>query len=281
MNIDSTIKRPALRYHGGKWKLAPWIIQHFPPHVSYVEPFGGGASVLLRKAPSIIETYNDLNGDVVNFFKVLREQPADLIAAIDLTPYGRQEYLNAQKESDDPIERARRFFVWSWQGRGRGGVDEIGGWRFMSRDTRAKTPVDDFNNIDHLWSVVRRLKQVQFDHDDALKVVARFDGPNTLFYLDPPYVQSSRGPRWRSAAYAFEYDDHQHRELARVIHSIQGMAIISGYPSKLYDELYQDWNCVTRASSKDNGIRETTECLWLNPLTWAVQPQKLLFGSQP
>jgi len=104
-----------------------------------VEPFGGAASVLLRKAPAFLEVYNDLGNDVVNFFRILRERPSELISAIDLTPYSRSEFLQAQETCADDLERARRFYVWSWQGRGRGGVKEPGGWRFMSRNTRSQT----------------------------------------------------------------------------------------------------------------------------------------------
>jgi DNA adenine methylase len=256
--------RPALRYHGGKWKLAPWIISHFPEHTCYVEAFGGGASVLLRKPPSFTEVYNDLNCDVVNFFRVLRERPADLISAIDLTPYSRSEFAVAQEETLDPLEKARRFFVWSWQGRGRAGVKEPGGWRFMVRATRGKTPVDDFNNIDHLWAVVRRLKQVQFENNDALGVIRRFDAPTTLFYVDPPYVQDTRSNRWKSHAYSKEYTNDQHNKLAGLLNSITGMVILSGYPSEMYNDFYPGWKCSTKISLKDNAGGSATECLWLN-----------------
>lgn len=175
MEVLKNIKRPALRYHGGKWKLAPWIVSHFPPHTTYVEPFGGGASVLLRKQPSFIEVYNDISGLVVNFFRVLRDQPDELMRLIELTPYSRQEFLESQKACVDSLELARRFFVWSWQGRGRAGVQEPGGWRFMSRATRGKTPVDDWTNNQHLWQIVQRLKAVHIESDDAAKVIGRFD----------------------------------------------------------------------------------------------------------
>lgn len=258
------IRRPALRYHGGKYRIAPWIIQQFPEHICYVEPFGGGGSVLLRKVPAKIEVYNDLNHGVVNFFQILRERPADLIAAIELTPYSRKEFEQAQEPCGDPLESARRFYVWSWQGRGRAGVNEPGGWRFMSRDTRDSTPAQDWNGTDHLWSIVRRLKQVHIECDDAVNVIKRFDDPRTLFYIDPPYVQSTRGKRWRSAAYSYEYTDDDHCNLARALHEIRGMAIVSGYPSNLYNDLYNDWRVTARPSSKDNGIRKTTEVLWMN-----------------
>lgn len=246
--------------------MARRIIERFPPHTCYVEPFGGGGSVLLRKAPSTLEVYNDLNGDVVNFFRVLRSRPADLIAAIGLTPYSRQEFREAQNLAGvDDLERARRFFVWSWQGRGRAGVAEPGGWRFMSRMTRGTAPVGDFDNIAHLWAVVDRLKKVQIECDDALKVIARYDTPETLFYLDPPYLAATRGQRWSSGAYVLEYTDDDHCRLAERLHGLAGMAIVSGYPSALYEGLYAGWACVQWRGIKDNGAKETVECLWLSP----------------
>jgi DNA adenine methylase len=232
---------------------------------------------LLRKAPSTIEVFNDINGEVVNFFRVLRERPAELVAAIDLTPYSREEHALAQESSSDPLERARRFYVWSWQGRGRAGVREPGGWRFMKNDTRSKTPVDDWNNYGHLWAVVRRLKEVQIENDDALKTIARFDTPDSLFYIDPPYVQDTRCFRWKKDGYLYDYPDDKHRELAGALRQIQGMAIISGYPSDLYQELYPDWKQVSRPASKDNGVKEAMECLWLSPNTLARASQKSLF----
>ena len=262
---STTPTRPALRYHGGKWRLAPFIIQHFPPHTCYVEPFGGAASVLLRKTPAHIEVYNDLNGDVVNFFRILRERSMDLIAAINLTPYSRREFLQAQESCADGFEAARRFYVWSWQGRGRAGVKEPGGWRFMSRNTRSQTPVYDWNNNQHLWAVVGRLKEVQIENGDALTIIKRYDTPETLYYIDPPYIQNSRGKRWGSAAYVNEYKDEQHWRLSDVLHSLKGMAILSGYPSALYDELYKDWWKVERKACKDNGVKAAVECLWLSP----------------
>lgn len=259
--------RPALRYHGGKWRLAPFILKHFPPHVCYVEPFGGAASVLLRKAPAFLEVYNDLGNDVVNFFRILRERPSELISAIDLTPYSRSEFLQAQETCADDLERARRFYVWSWQGRGRGGVKEPGGWRFMSRNTRSQTPVDDWNNHNHLWAVAERLKKVQVESGDAVTIIKRYDEPTTLFYVDPPYVQDTRGRRWARSAYVHEYTDDQHRHLASVLRTARGMVVISGYPSPLYEGLYGDWRKVQRKASKDNGAKSAIECLWLSPST--------------
>ncbi len=258
------IPRPALRYYGGKWLLAPWIIGYFPSHDCYVEPFAGAASVLLQKPPSFIEVYNDLNGDVVNFFKMLRERPQDLIEAINLTPYSRQEYRDAQQPAEDSLESARRFYTWSWQGRGRGGVKEPGGWRFMSRKTRGKTPCGDFDNTAHLWEVAKRLKNVHIENDDALKVIKRYDTEKTLFYVDPPYVQSTRGARWGKSGYVFECSDDQHQKIAEILHSVKGMVVLSGYDSPLYDYLYSNWHKAEKATQKDSGMK-VTECLWISP----------------
>ena len=270
------MNRPALRYHGGKWKLAPWIISHFPPHITYCEPFGGGASVLLRKPQSFIEVYNDLNELVINFFRVLREEPEEFMRMIELTPYSRQEFIESQQPCTNRLELARRFYIWSWQGRGRAGVQEPGGWRFMSRNTRGKTPVDDWSNNQHLWQVVQRLRCVQIENDDALTVIKRYDGPDALFYVDPPYLQATRGERWSDAAYEYEYTDTQHIELSNVLHSVSGAVVLSGYPSELYDDLYSDWIKVERGGQKDNAVRrDTVECLWLS----RIHGQQKLFST--
>lgn len=120
---------PALRYFGGKWRLAKWIISHFPAHNCYVEPYGGGGSVLLRKEPSPFEVYNDLDSGLVSFFRLLRERPEDLIRAIELTPYSREEFMRAYEHSEDPLESARRLFVRSWQGYGGPRHQSSTGWK--------------------------------------------------------------------------------------------------------------------------------------------------------
>jgi DNA adenine methylase len=268
--------RPALRYFGGKWRIAPWIISHFPDHVSYVEPYSGGASVLLRKAPAKLETINDIDGDVVSFFKVLREWPDKLIRAIELTPYSRLEYKNAQEKTYDPIERARRYYIRSWFGRG-GMRKQTAGWRYMVTDSIGGSVVDDWRRIGHLRQIVERLQTVQIENDDALKVIKRFDTPNTLFYVDPPYVFSSRSDRWHKA-YTFEMDDEEHEWLSKALHQVQGMVIISGYDSELYDYLYSDWKFDTKKDLKES-LKVSTEKIWMNANVYNRISQKSLFDS--
>ena len=277
-------KRPALRYHGGKWKIAPWVMGHFPAHDCYVEPYGGAASVLLRKEPSFIEVYNDLFGEVVRFFKVLRERPDELIRAIELTPFSREEFEAAQKveyPNPDAVERARRLYVRCWQGRGRAGFKDAGGWRFMRRKSRSQTPVSDWNNIAHLWDIAARFKQVHIEHDGALSVMVRYDGPETLFYLDPPYVQSERCKRWKSEGYVYEMEDTRHVEMAHLVKELEGYVVLSGYPSGLYDRLFEGWPVVQKGVVVDGGRaggRAAVECLWLSPRTaGALKGQLRLF----
>ena len=272
------LKTPPLRYYGGKWKIAPWIISYFPAHNTYVEPFGGGAGVLLRKDPSFIEIYNDIDLGVVNFFRVLRERPDDLVRVLELTPYSRYEFTHARGgyEDCDDLEKARRFFISSSQGRGRGGKLEEGGWQFSSRKS-ASSPITKsyVAMIDHLKQVACRLRRVQIECDDALAVIKRFDDPGALFYIDPPYVADTRCLRWRSDGYVNEYSDDQHRELSESLHQVSGNVVLSGYPSGLYSDLYRDWNFVEKGVVKNNGSKGR-EMIWMNR---ATRQMKLGFGN--
>jgi DNA adenine methylase len=269
VKASTEIKRPALRYFGGKWRLADWIINYFPGHTCYCEPFGGGANIILQKPPAFIEVYNDLNSDVVNFFRVLRERGNEFIRAIELTPYARDEYELVYEPISDPFERARRLYMQSWMERG--GYRANGknsGWRWMNSDARGtRSVVHDWNNIGHLEAIVNRLKQITIENDGALEVIERYDTPETLFYLDPPYVQSTREQRWSLTAYAYEMSDDDHRRLADTLSRIKGMAIVSGYPSSLYTEIFAGWQMVTTESAANNQSAAKVEALWLSPRT--------------
>lgn len=260
------IARPAVRYHGGKWLLAPWIISHFPAHECYVEPFGGGASVLLRKEPSPVEIYNDLDSEAVNFFRVLRDQPECLIRAVGLTPYSREEQRGAyDTDAASDLERARRFFVAAWQSFG-ASIHRKSGWRYMrTRRGRGNTPADDWDTEDRLEAIARRLRRVGLENGRAETIMARFDAPETLFYVDPPYTLAERTARQR-AVYAFEMDDAAHRSLARTLNGLSGAVVLSGYRSDLYDALYEGWERHERSALANSiGVnkRRTVECLWV------------------
>lgn len=268
-----SVDRPALRYYGGKWRLASWIIEQFPAHTCYVEPFAGGASVLIQKPPARFEVMNDLNHDVITFFDMLRARPEQLIRAILLTPYAREELRRARRgePTDDPIEQARRFYVRCWQSFGSGTGKSSTGWRYQigTGDNSRASAIGSWNDVDHLWLIAERLKYVQIEHDDALKVIERFDSTETLFYLDPPYVHSTRYHNSTDKGYSHEMKDDGHRALADLVSRLKGMCIISGYPSGLYDELFAEWKRITRESMDVNG-KAQIECLWLSPKVTAL-----------
>jgi DNA adenine methylase len=262
------ITRPPVRYYGGKWRIAPWIIQYFPPHVTYCEPFCGGASVLFRKEPSKYEVINDLNKDVVNFFDVLRSRPDDLIRAIELTPYSRAEYIRAYDREGDSVERARRFYIRSRQSFGSGEGTYRTGWRYQANDRRGTSVVGEWNQTAHLLEAARRLKVVQIECDDAFNVIERFDTPQTLFYVDPPYLFETRHSD--EHRYACELTDAEHYQLAHSLKTVQGMVILSGYDSDLYNALFPDWRKVSK-DTRTNANHEATEYLWLSPKANSLQ----------
>jgi DNA adenine methylase len=256
--------RPALRWYGGKWRLAPWIIRHLPPHQAYCEPYGGAGSVLLRKAPATLETFNDLHGRLVNFFTVLRERPEELADAIELTPYARTEFQLAHRVANDRLEDACRLFVLANQGRaGAASGRSRSGWR-TARNPGHPNPPREFTAA-HLAAIAQRLKRVQIEHDDALAVIARYDTPETLHYLDPPYLRATRSAT-SSGRYAHDLSEADHRALAELLHRLQGMVVLSGYPSQLYEQLYAKagWERVDRQARTDKA-RPRVESLWLNP----------------
>lgn len=270
------ITGPALQYFGGKWLAAPWIISHFPAHVCYCEPYAGGASVLLRKPPSKIEVYNDLDSAVVTFFRVLRDRPGELIRAIELTPYSREECDQSINKVGDELEIARRFCVRSYMASSSAQVS--GGWSYNV--TKASgLPSATWNDIpERLVVIAQRLKLVQIENSPALDTIKRFDAPGTLFYLDPPYLLETRPGS--SGSYRQEmHTNPEHTELANLLNSISGMAIVSGYEHPLYDELYTGWRKVTRTFNTTGIIVDgttivtpRTEVLWLSPNITAKQP---------
>lgn len=256
-------RRPVLRWHGGKWLLAPWVIEHFPAHQVYVEPFGGAASVLMRKPRSYAEIYNDLDCEVVNLFRVLRSNDAErLVEAVRLTPFSRDEFSQAYQETSDPIERARRLVIRSFMGFGSNGHNRLTGFRANSNRS-GTTPAHDWVNYpDSLVTVVKRIAGVTIENKDAKAVMAQHDAPNTLHYVDPPYVIGTRSDE--GADYAHEMDDEAHAELLSFLREAAGMVVLSGYPHPLYDEALSDWRRVERQALAD-GAKPRTEVLWINP----------------
>lgn len=279
----SALSRPLLRWHGGKWLLAPWIIEHLPPHRIYVEPFGGAASVLLRKPRSYAEYYGDLDGDVVNLFHVLRgPHAARLVAALELTPFARAEFEQAYKPARGSLERARRLIVRSYMGFGSpGAMGRSTGFRATSNRS-GTTPAQDWRNFpEALPAIIDRLRGVVIEQRPALQLMADRDGPDTLHYVDPPYLPETRGqgnPHCTKHKYRHELDVEDHRELLAFLRGLRGMVVLSGYPSKLYDDALPDWRRVERLALAD-GARERIEVLWINPAAVAALGAGPLFDG--
>lgn len=265
-------RRPVLRWHGGKWKLAPWIISHFPPHRVYVEPFGGAASVLIRKPQSYAEVYNDLDGDVVNLFRVLRSERADeLVQSIALTPFAREEFQLSYEPSDDAVESARRLIVRSFMGFGSNGHNARRKTGFRANSNKSgTTPARDWANYpDALAAMLERLRGVVIENRDACEVMAAHDGVETLHYVDPPYLPETRSLKnpydlkYAGGMYAHEMDRGDHERLLESLLRLEGAVVLSGYPSPVYDEALKGWHRIDRAAHAD-GARDRIEVLWVN-----------------
>lgn len=275
-----TVSGPALRYHGAKFRLAGWLMRFFPPHGCYVEPYGGAAGVLIRKPRVYAEVYNDLDGDIVNFFRVVRDPVlrADLIEACRLTPYAREEFELAYEPTDDPIERARRTAVRA--GMGFGSASATSSYTGFRTDTRRK-----YGTAQHTWAaypdsieaVGERFAGVLIENRPAIDVMQAHDGPDTMHFVDPPYMRSTRkiGGGGYGRCYRHEMTDDDHAELLGAIAELDGMVVISGYDSGLYRERLQGWRRHETAAriSSGRGTSMRTEVVWLNQACWHALEQ--------
>lgn len=276
------VTKPLMRYHGAKFRLAPWVMGFFPEHHTYVEPFGGAAGVLLQKPRSASEVYNDLDGDIVNVFRVLQDQNTadELFRKLVVTPYARQEFEIAFVESSDPVERARRTLIRASMGFGSAGATkQRTGFRIDS--------AREYSPAAHVWSeypeqiaaFVERLRGVLIENRPAGEVVSGHDRPDTLFFVDPPYLHSTRqmkGHRY----YAHEMTDKDHAALLTQLNQAQGLVVLCGYDSEMYNDLLKGWERhQTKARiSAGRGTSIRTECVWLNPRCAERGSQQSLFA---
>lgn len=267
----NNITRPALRYHGGKFRLAPWILGFFPDHKIYVEPFGGAASVLLLKERVNSEVYNDLDSRIVNVFRVLRDQEtaAELKRRVELTPFSREEFDATYSDPVDNIDAAHKTIVRSFMGHGSDSATRSCRTGFRAKcHSRALPSIEWAKWPDAIPAFTNRLRGVVIEHRDALEVIQRYDTEGTLIYADPPYVFSTRtgiqGRQKSTQGYRHEMIDDEHRKLAEVLHAAKAMVVLSGYPSELYDnDLYADWERYERRHVADGGLFRT-EVVWIN-----------------
>lgn len=270
----SQLKTPrkliAFGWYGGKFSHLDWLLPLLPECSHYCEPFAGSAAILLNRPPSPVETYNDVDGEVVNFFKVLREEKSKLIEAIGLTPFSREEFSKAcQLDPNLPaFERARRFYVRARQVRtGLAQTATIGRWANCintSRNGMSGVISRWLGGIEDLAYISERLLRVQIENRPAIDVIGLYDSGGTLFYCDPPYVHDTRGD---TKSYGYEMTDEEHGQLAKVLNSVKGRVAISNYQCNLMDELYpaSRWKkhlspLKTIHSTKD----KRQEVLWVN-----------------
>lgn len=265
---SAKIQRPLLRYHGSKWRIAPWIISYFPDHRIYVEPFGGGGSVLLRKQRSYGEVYNDLDREMVNLFKVVRDRGDELLRKVQLTPFSRDEFFQSYYKSSDPIEQARRTLVRCGMGFGSSAIqtEETTGFRGSATRKGTHPGIDWIKQNANIPKIINRLQGVIIENKDAFELIKYHDSPNTLFYVDPPYVHSSRKLiAGKKSVYRHEMTDEDHIRLAEILNSVSGMVLLSGYHTELYRDLYSTWFRTERTTRAElSKIR--TEVLWMRNL---------------
>jgi DNA adenine methylase len=260
-------------WYGGKFSHLDWLLPLLPNCHHYCEPFAGSGAVLINRSPSLVETYNDIDGEVVNFFRVLRDHHEQLIRAISLTPFSREEYYQAiygspEREKDNAIERARHFYIKARQTRtGLAQTASLGRWancKDTSRAGMSGVVSRWLGGVGALDEIAQRLIRVQIENRPAVDIIKLYDSQNTLFYCDPPYLHATRGD---AKAYGFEMDESQHREFASAVNQCKGMVAVSGYDHPLMDDLFKKdkWFKTFGVNKTIHSTKGTrTEVLWTN-----------------
>lgn len=281
---DDTASAPILRYHGSKFRLAPWITSFFPEHRVYVEPFGGSAGVLLQKARASDEVYNDLDGEIVNVFRVLRDRKAsaELLRLCQLIPYASEEFDLAQQAARDPIEQARRTLFRSWAGFGSASATRgRSGMRSVTNAGRYKPVACFWTRVSELIpQFTARLAKVIIESRPAIRVMKQHDSEQTLHYVDPPYLLETRSERG-VGSYRYEMAITDHEILLTNLASLDGMVVLSGYDSSFYSNALPGWRQViaeTEGSGAHGSVRRT-ECLWINSTAQRCASQMPLFDA--
>ena len=279
--MTAKVSRPVLRYHGGKWRLAPWIISYFPEHRIYCEPFGGGGSVLMRKPRAYAEIYNDLDGEIVNVFRVLQNPmlAVCLRNMLEMTPYAREEFSLSYEKSDDVVEQARRTIIRAFMGYSSDSCtrNSSTGFRMTNFKSGRHASGDWVNYTPAIDQFIDRLRGVVIENRDALELIPLIDTADTLHYIDPPYQNGTREKNCVGRSYKHEMDDDQHRQLIELVKSLKGMVVISGFMCDIYAQGLEGWAMVQKRavgqSGNSHGMKYNTECLWLSP---NIQSRRML-----
>lgn len=266
-----------LKYPGAKWNIADWVISHFPGHKIYCEPFFGSGAVFFNKSPAYIETVNDIDGDIVNLFKVCREQPEELARLIELTPFAREEFTACYERSENPVEQARRTLVRYHQSFGASNSSRRS-WRNVQTYGGPRCATMWNYLPDSICEVCGRLKEAQIECIDAIELIERYDDENTLIYCDPPYLPELR----KKDLYRHEADEDCHRRLLAALKKSRSKVVLSGYDNELYNTELEGWSTDTVQTVVQMG-KHRTEKLWMNfdsgiffyfekgELTWTLQ----------
>ncbi len=247
-----------LKYPGSKWRIADWILSFFPKHKVYCEIFFGSGALFFKKKPSYIETINDIDGDIVNLFRVCREHPDELAALINLTPFSREEFIICNEHTDDPIERARRTLVRYHQSFGTSNCSK-NSWRNVQTygGPRCATMWNYLPQA--ITDCCERLKQAQIENIDGIELIKRYDDSKTLIYCDPPYLPHLR----KSNMYRYEMNREKHIEMLNALKQTKSMVILSGYNDELYNDALSGWNTAEKKTTAQMG-KHRVEKLWMN-----------------
>lgn len=250
--------QPILKYPGAKWNLAEWIISYMPDHEIYLEPFFGSGAVFFNKQPSRLETINDLDSDVVNLFKVIREMPIELAHMIEYTPWARNEYMQSYQKTGNEIEDARRFLVRCWQAFGTKTNGKTG-WRHSATKEGPIMPKQWSRVPERVKEVADRLKNAQIENMPAGDLIKKYNQQEVLIYADPPYILATRSGK----LYKHEMTDNEHIELLQLLKLHKGSVIISNYDNEIYNSELLQWEKVSIDAAAEKG-KTGKEVLWLN-----------------
>lgn len=264
MHIKNLI--PSFTYLGGKFSVLPWLLEKLPPAQHFVDVFGGSGVVLMNRKPDPIETYNDINHKLVNFFNVLRNNGEELVRSLELTPHSRSEYDNAWfDETDSQVEQARKFFIRTQQSiMAAGAQDIVKGWASSIHSSRVSISEKTrkwIGGCNNLWTIAERMKGVQIECHDFRFILKSYDSAGTLFYLDSPYDMTHRS----STKYEFEFQQQDFYDMHYWCKKAIGKIAVSGYDSPFMRELFCDFQFHEGPLRKNNkSTKEAVECLWTN-----------------
>ena len=247
-----------LKYPGSKWRISDWIISHFPEHKVYCEPFFGSGAIFFNKAPSYIETINDIDGDIVNLFRVIRKNPNELADLLWATPFARDEFASCYERSDNPIEQARRTLVRYHQSFGTSNSSK-NSWKNVQTYGGPRTATMWNCLPERIVECCERIKEAQIENIDAIELIKRYNDKHTLIYCDPPYLLGLR----KRNLYKHEITDEYHEKLLEALNSTQSMVVLSGYDNELYNKELRDWHTDEKRTTAQMGLHRI-EKIWMN-----------------